>query len=35
MEILEELTKHKEIRAEWASNEKVAMEAAIGADCRW
>ena len=30
-EILEELTKHKEIRAEWASNEKVAMEAAIGA----
>jgi indolepyruvate ferredoxin oxidoreductase alpha subunit len=30
-EILENLTKYKELRAEWASNEKVAMEAAIGA----
>jgi indolepyruvate ferredoxin oxidoreductase alpha subunit len=30
-EILENLSKHKELKAEWAPNEKVAMEAAIGA----
>ena len=30
-EILENLTTYKEIAAEWAPNEKVAMEAAIGA----
>jgi len=30
-EILENLAEHKDIIAEWAPNEKVAMEAAIGA----
>lgn len=30
-EILENMTKYKEIRSEWAPNEKVAMEAAVGA----
>lgn len=30
-EILEYLQEYKEIRAEWATNEKVAMETAIGA----
>ena len=30
-EILENITSYKEIKSEWAPNEKVAMEAAIGA----
>lgn len=30
-EILENISLYKEIRAEWASNEKVALESAIGA----
>jgi len=30
-EILENLARYKELKAEWAPNEKVAMEAAIGA----
>ncbi|AEE92352.1 Indolepyruvate oxidoreductase subunit IorA [Tepidanaerobacter acetatoxydans Re1] len=30
-EILENLIKYKEVKSEWAPNEKVAMEAAIGA----
>lgn len=30
-EILENITTYKEIRSEWAPNEKVALEAAIGA----
>ncbi len=30
-EILENIIHHKEIKSEWAPNEKVAMEAAIGA----
>lgn len=30
-EILENITQYKEIKSEWAPNEKVAMEAAIGA----
>ncbi len=32
-EILENLSTYKEIYAEWAPNEKVAMESAIGAIC--
>ena len=30
-EILENIVNHPEIQAEWAPNEKVALEAAIGA----
>ncbi len=30
-EILENIIRHKEVRSEWAPNEKVAMEAGIGA----
>jgi indolepyruvate ferredoxin oxidoreductase alpha subunit len=30
-EILENMTKYKEVNSEWAPNEKVAMEAAVGA----
>ena len=30
-EILESMTERKEVKSEWAPNEKVAIEAAIGA----
>ena len=30
-EILENITQYEEIKAEWAANEKVALESSIGA----